>query len=54
MAYIQLSGVDAYFSELKVRNVALSELGNRLYGVRDFKVVDPNGNQLIFGKPTVS
>ena len=41
MAYIQLSGVDAYFSELKARDVALSELGNRPYGMRDFEVVDP-------------
>jgi catechol 2,3-dioxygenase-like lactoylglutathione lyase family enzyme len=38
MTYIQLSGVDAYFSELRGRNVTLSELGDRSYGMRDFEV----------------
>ena len=52
MAYIQLSGVDAYFSELKGRNVDLGELGDRPYGMRDFEVIDPNGNRLAFGEPT--
>ena len=54
MAYIQLSGVDAYFSELKGRNVDLSELADRPYGMRDFEVVDSSGNRLAFGEPTVS
>ena len=53
MAYIQLSGVDAYFSELKGRNVDSSELADRPYGMRDFEVVDPSGNRLAFGEPTV-
>ena len=53
LAYIQLTGVDEYFSELKQRNVALSELGDRPYGMRDFEVVDPSGNRLAFGEPTV-
>lgn len=52
MAYIQLSGVDAYLSELKGRNVVLSDIGNRPYGMRDFEVVDPFGNRLAFGEPT--
>jgi catechol 2,3-dioxygenase-like lactoylglutathione lyase family enzyme len=54
MAYIQLSGVDAYFSELKGRNIDLSEPGDRPYGMRDFEVVDPDGNRLAFGEPVVS
>jgi catechol 2,3-dioxygenase-like lactoylglutathione lyase family enzyme len=53
MAYVQLSGVDAYFSELKGRNVEVSDLGDRPYGMRDFEVVDPNGNRLAFGEPAV-
>ncbi len=53
MAYIQLMGVDAYFSELKGRNVGLGELGDRPYGMRDFEVLDPAGNRLAFGEPTV-
>ena len=53
MAYIQLSGVDAYFTELKERNVDLGELGDRPYGMRDFELIDPSGNRLAFGEPTV-
>jgi HAD superfamily hydrolase (TIGR01509 family) len=51
MAYVQIRGVDAYFAELKGRNVALSDLGDRPYGMRDFEVVDPFGNRLAFGEP---
>jgi len=50
MAYVQLSGVDAYFSELKGRNVDSSEPSDRPYGMRDFEVVDPNGNRIAFGQ----
>ena len=51
MAYVQLRGVDAYFSELQGRSVQLSDIGNRAYGMRDFEVVDPCGNRLAFGEP---
>jgi catechol 2,3-dioxygenase-like lactoylglutathione lyase family enzyme len=51
-AYVQLSGVDAYFAELKGRNVILGDIGNRPYGMRDFELVDPCGNRLAFGEPT--
>jgi uncharacterized glyoxalase superfamily protein PhnB len=51
MAYIQVSGVDAYYAELRARGVSLSDLGNREYGMRDFEVIDPNGNRLAFGEP---
>jgi len=52
MAYIQLSGVDAYFSELKGRNLDLMPPEDRPYGMRDFEVVDLDGNRLAFGEPT--
>lgn len=52
MAYIQLSGVDAYFSELRGRNLGVSEPQDRPYGMRDFEVVDPDGNRLAFGQPS--
>ena len=52
MAYIQLNGVDAYFSELQGRSVESTEPGDRAYGMRDFEVVDPFGNRLAFGEPT--
>jgi catechol 2,3-dioxygenase-like lactoylglutathione lyase family enzyme len=54
MAYIELSGVDAYFAELKERNVESSVLQDRPYGMRDFEVVDPCGNRLAFGEPATS
>lgn len=54
MAYVQVSEVDAYFAELKSRNVDVSGLGDRPYGMRDFEVIDPNGNRLAFGEPSVS
>jgi uncharacterized glyoxalase superfamily protein PhnB len=49
---IQVRGVDAYFAELKERNVELTELADRPYGMRDFELVDPFGNRLAFGEPT--
>jgi catechol 2,3-dioxygenase-like lactoylglutathione lyase family enzyme len=52
MAYIQVRGVDAYYSELSARGVNLGDLGNRDYGMRDFEIVDPSGNRLAFGEPT--
>jgi len=52
MAYIEITGVDAYFLELQGRKVASSELADRAYGMRDFEVTDPFGNSLAFGEPT--
>jgi catechol 2,3-dioxygenase-like lactoylglutathione lyase family enzyme len=52
MVYVQLAGIDAYFSELTGRNVESGELGDRDYGMRDFEVVDKWGNRLAFGEPT--
>ena len=51
MVYIQLSSVDAYYAELKARNVDSGEIGDREYGMRDFDVVDEWGNRLAFGTP---
>jgi catechol 2,3-dioxygenase-like lactoylglutathione lyase family enzyme len=52
LAYVQLSGIDAYFSELKGRHVETGDIGDRPYGMRDFEVIDPNGNRIAFGEPT--
>jgi catechol 2,3-dioxygenase-like lactoylglutathione lyase family enzyme len=54
MAYIKIRGVDAYFAELKGRNLELSDLGDRQYGMRDFEVIDPFGNRLAFGEPAAA
>ena len=53
MVYIQLSGVDVYFAELKARHVESGELADRPYGMRDFEIIDSNGNRLAFGEPSV-
>jgi catechol 2,3-dioxygenase-like lactoylglutathione lyase family enzyme len=45
-AYVELSGVDAYFAELRDRNLILDEVADRPYGMRDFSVTDPSGNAL--------
>ena len=50
MVYIQVKGVDAYYSELTGRNVKSSGLDDRPYGMRDFEVIDPSGNRLAFGE----
>lgn len=54
LAYVQLNGVDAYFSELKARNIEVGDVADRPYGMRDFEVIDPCGNRLAFGQPTSS
>lgn len=51
MAYVQVSGVDAYHAELKARSIAVTAIENRPYGMRDFEVVDPCGNRIAFGQP---
>jgi catechol 2,3-dioxygenase-like lactoylglutathione lyase family enzyme len=50
-AYIGLRGIDAYFAELRGRNVICGDLADRPYGMRDFAVIDPSGNRLVFGEP---
>jgi uncharacterized glyoxalase superfamily protein PhnB len=49
--YFQMAGVDAYYLRVKTAgaNVAIA-LADRPYGMRDFRVLDPSGNQLSFGE----
>ena len=52
-AHIQLfcNGVDALYAQLAARGVAVTEpLEDRPYGMRDFTVLDPDGNRLVFGQ----
>jgi catechol 2,3-dioxygenase-like lactoylglutathione lyase family enzyme len=51
MAYVQVSGVDAYHAELTEKSVKVSAVDDRPYGMRDFEVVDPCGNRIAFGQP---
>ena len=53
-AYIEVSGIDSYHEELATRGVPLGDLADRPYGMRDFAVIDPNGNRIVFGQATAS
>src|SRR5580765_3115426 len=49
-AYIICDEVDEYFRKIKAAGAKpASEPGDRMYGMRDFVVCDPDGNQLSFG-----
>jgi uncharacterized glyoxalase superfamily protein PhnB len=49
-AYILVGDVDAYFEQVKAAGAEfVFELADRDYGMRDFMVKDPDGNQLSFG-----
>ena len=50
--YVGLRGIDAYHAELRARGVAVGELDNRAYGMRDFDLLDVDGNRLVFGEET--
>jgi len=53
--YFQMVGVDAYYSELTRAGAKVAvSLGDRPYGMRDFRIVDPSGNELSFGEATGS
>ena len=49
--YFQMSGVDAFYRRLGEAGAKMSvPLGDRAYGMRDFRLVDPSGNELSFGE----
>lgn len=49
--YVHITGIDAYYAGVVAAgaNVTIA-IGNRDYGMRDFRVVDPDGNQISFGE----
>jgi catechol 2,3-dioxygenase-like lactoylglutathione lyase family enzyme len=52
-AYFICDEVDDYFASLKAAGAQpKSEPADRMYGMRDFVVFDPDGNQLSFGSDT--
>jgi len=51
VVYVRVSGVDDYFAGCRERGAPLEiELGDRPFGMRDFRVADPSGNLLGFGE----
>lgn len=51
-AYVYVSGVDALYAECKTHNIIHPNgaLQERDYGMKDFAVLDPDGNLLTFGE----
>jgi predicted enzyme related to lactoylglutathione lyase len=50
-----VTGVDALYQELKSKGArTMEEPADRPNGMRNFDIIDPDGNQLCFGEPTSS
>lgn len=50
-AYIQVEGIDAYFTRVTSAGAkVLVPLSDRVYGMRDGRVADPDGNHLGLGQ----
>jgi len=53
--YFQMVGVDAYYGHITTAGAKVAvPLADRPYGMRDFRIVDPSGNELSFGEATGS
>jgi len=51
VAYCHMTGIDEYYAACKARGAHIAlELGPRPWGVRDFRVLDPAGNQIGFAE----
>jgi catechol 2,3-dioxygenase-like lactoylglutathione lyase family enzyme len=49
-AYVICDEVDQYFAKIKAAGAAPKrEPADRVYGMRDFVILDPDGNQITFG-----
>jgi uncharacterized glyoxalase superfamily protein PhnB len=49
--YFQMTGVAAYFNEVVAAGANIAApLAERQYGMHDFRLVDPSGNELSFGE----
>ncbi len=50
--YLHVAGIDDYHATLVAAGVAmLVPIGDRPYGMRDFRIADPSGNELSIGQP---
>ena len=46
-----MTGVDDYYDKIKAAGARIAiEIADREYGLRDFRAVDPDGNQISFGE----
>jgi len=50
VVYCHMTGVESYYAECKARGASFTlELGERPWGMVDFRVADPDGNRIGFG-----
>jgi uncharacterized glyoxalase superfamily protein PhnB len=50
-----MAGVDTYYERITVAGAKVAvPLADRPYGMRDFRIVDPSGNELSFGEAIAS
>jgi catechol 2,3-dioxygenase-like lactoylglutathione lyase family enzyme len=53
--YFRIKGVDAYCDLAKRNGAEVTVMpGDRPYGMRDFAIRDPSGNELVLGEETAS
>ncbi len=51
--YLGISGIDAYYSQVEQAGATIVvPIGDRPYGMRDFRIADPSGNELSIGQAT--
>lgn len=49
--YVQVLDVEAYYSQVTAAGAAVDvALDDRPYGMKDFRIIDPSGNELSFGE----
>ena len=50
--YVHMTGIEAFYREVCARGGKIQEpLADRDWGMRDFRILDPSGNQLGFAEP---
>lgn len=50
VAYCHMTGIESYYAACKARGTSFAlELGERPWGMVDFRVIDPDGNRVGFG-----
>jgi uncharacterized glyoxalase superfamily protein PhnB len=54
-AYIQMRGIDTYYEQVRAAGATIPvPLAARVYGMKDFNVRDPSGNEISFGEATAA
>jgi catechol 2,3-dioxygenase-like lactoylglutathione lyase family enzyme len=49
--YLGISGIDAYYAQMEQLGVTIVvPIDDRAYGMRDFRIADPSGNELSVGQ----